>query len=293
MVPAWSAAMKTDTKNDTKKQPFFTRDGDRFLPTPACRGPWNPNSMHGRVVIGLLGQEIERRHGGADYLPARLTVDMYRLPEIQAPCEVTTRVVRDGKRIKVIDAEFFSNGVSMARATSQLLLRTENPPGTVWSRPGWSVPAPTEIAPPEDGRAALGGMWAMRRIEGAMGTVGPRKAWINEVRELVDGIALTPFTRVAVSADFASPFANAGDEGLRYINTDVTIYLHRAPSTEWVGYEVLDHGATDGIAIAECRLYDERGPIGTSSVTALAQKTSSNAAVAAIAKATAERERTA
>ncbi len=269
-----------------KKEPFFTPDGDRFLPTPACRGPWNPKSMHGRVVIGLLGQEIERRHGGADYLPARLTVDMYRLPDF-SPVEVTTRIVRDGKRIKVIDAEFFSNGVSMARATSQLLLRTENPPGKVWSPPTWNAPRPADIPPPENLRAGLGGMWATRPIEGAMGTIGPRKVWISEVRELVDGVPLTPFTRVAVSADFASPFANAGDEGLRYINTDVTVYLHRAPVTEWIGYEVHDHNATDGIAIAECRLYDERGAIGTSSVTALAQRTSTTAAVSAIAAANA------
>lgn len=272
-----------------KKEPFFTRDGDRFLPTPACKGPWNPNSMHGRVVIGLLGQEIERRHGSADYIPARLTVDMYRLPDF-SPVEVKTNVIRDGKRIKVIDAEFFSNGVSMARATSQLLLRTDNPPGEVWKRPDWVVPPPSELEGPDDARAALGGMWAIRRIEGAMGTIGPRKIWISEVRELVEGIPLTPFTRVAVSADFTSPFANAGEQGLRYINTDVTVYLHRVPSTEWVGYEVTDHGATDGVAIAECRLYDEKGSIGFASVTALGQKASTSEAVAAIAKATAERE---
>ena len=34
---------------------------------------------------------------------------------------------------------------------------------------------------------------------------------------------------------------------------------------------VNDH-ATDGVAIAECRLYDEKGPIGSSSVAALAQR---------------------
>jgi hypothetical protein len=267
-----------------QKEPFFTRDGARFLPTPSCRGPWNPKSLHGRVVIGLLGQEIERRHGGPDYLPARLTVDMYRLPDF-SPVEVQTRIVRDGKRIKVIDAEFLSGGVSMARATAQLLLRTENPPGKVWSKPGWSVPRPADIPAPQNTRSGLGGMWITRPIEGAMGVIGPRRIWISEARDLVDGVPLTPFTRVAVSSDFASPFANAGDEGLRYINTDVTVYLHRAPLTEWIGYEVLDHNATDGIAIAECRIHDEQGPIGTSSVTALAQQTSSNAAVARIAEA--------
>jgi hypothetical protein len=261
-----------------KKQPFFLPDGDdRFIPTPACAGPWDPKSMHGRVVIGLLGQEIERRHGSADYMPARLTVDMYRLPD-HSPVQVTTRVVRDGKRIKVIDAEFFSNGVSMARATSQLLLRTENPPGQVWTPPTWTAAKPADLPPPTDVRAGMRGMWAVRPIEGAMGTIGPRKIWISELRELVDGIPLTPFTRVAVSSDFASPFANAGDQGLRYINSDVTVYLHRLPVTEWIGYEVVNHGATDGVAIAECWLYDEQGPIGSSSVTALGQRMSTTMA---------------
>jgi hypothetical protein len=85
-------------------EPFFTRDGERFVPTQSARGPWDPKSLHGRVIVGLLGAEIERRHGEPDLIPARLTVDMYRLPDL-SPVEVTTRVVRDGYRIKVIDAE--------------------------------------------------------------------------------------------------------------------------------------------------------------------------------------------
>ena len=259
-----------------KNDPFFTLDGERYLPTSAGRSPWDPKFMHGRIVAGLLGQEIERRHGGPDYMPARLTVDMYRLPDF-SPVEVRTHVVRDGKRIKVIDAEFVSNGISMARATSQLLLRTEPPPGSVWSPPDWNSPRPAQLPDPKSAKAGMNGMWAVREIEGMMGEHGPRKIWISEVRELVGGVALTPFTRVAVSADFASPFANAGDQGLRYINSDVTVYLHRLPATEWIGYEVTDHGATDGVAVAQCRLYDEHGHIGTSSVTALAQRTSTAA----------------
>jgi hypothetical protein len=35
---------------------------------------------------------------------------------------------------------------------------------------------------------------------------------------------------------------------------------------------VANHGATDGVAIGECFLYDEAGPIGSVSCTALAQK---------------------
>src|SRR5215471_947264 len=147
-------------------QPFFYHENSAYIANRVSAGPWDPNSLHGRVVIGLLAHEIETQHGGPDFVPARLTVDMFRLPGFDR-MEVTTRSVRDGKRIKVIDAEFLSGGTSMARATCQLLRRTANPEGTVWSPPNWSVPAPEEIQPPTDrrsGSSALGGMWEARPI---------------------------------------------------------------------------------------------------------------------------------
>lgn len=251
-------------------EPFFKRQDDQYLPTPACRGPWNPQSLHGRVIVGLLGHVLEAEHGEPDFIPARLTVDMYRLPDF-SPIEVTTRVVRAGKRIKVVDAEFISGGVSMGRASCQFLRRTANPEGTVWTPPNWEAPKPGDIEPVNDPRMALGGMWAMRRITGDFGKPGVKRAWMSEVRDLVEGQPLTPFTRVAVAADFASPFANSGDKGLAYINSDVTVYLHRLPATEWVGFEVVNHGASDGVAVGECFLYDEQGPIGSATCTALAQ----------------------
>ncbi len=175
----------------TKNQPFFTHDrvNDTFMPTPVATGPWDPNSLHGRVVVGLLAHVIEQCHGSEEFVPARLTVDMFRLPNTTTPIEVTTKLVRDGMRIKVVEAEFISGGTSMARASCQLLRRTENAPG-----------------------------------------------------------------------------------GLGYINSDVTLYLHRLPVTRWIGFDVVNHHASDGIAIGECWLYDEKGPIGTSTVAALAQR---------------------
>ncbi len=253
-------------------QPFFRRDGDNFHPNPIASGPWDPSSLHGRVVIGLLAFAIEQRHGGPDFVPARLTVDMFRLPNITTPIEVKTRAVREGLRIRVIEADFFSGGVAMARASCQLLRRGENPQGNIWSPPNWEVPGPADIPPPTDSRLGMHGKWATRPIVGHMGSLGPRRLWMSEVRELVEGSPLTPFVRAAVAADFASPFANAGDQGLAFINSDVTLYLHRLPATEWIGFEVVNHHARDGIAIGECWLYDEEGAIGTSTVAAIAQR---------------------
>lgn len=253
--------------------PFFEKDGHRYLANRVSAGPWDPQSLHGRVLAGLLAHEIETLYGETDFVPARLTVDMYRLPGFD-PIEVTTRPIREAKRIKVVDADFISGDVPMGRATCQLLRRTARPEGNVWSPPNWNVPKPDSIEPPPDRRTALGGMWEIRPISGAMGTVGPRRLWMREVRELVGGIPLTPFVRAALASDFASPFANAGDGGLGYINSDVTLYQHRPMIGEWIGFEVVNHHATDGIAIGECFIYDTQGPVGSASVAALAQKRS-------------------
>jgi hypothetical protein len=254
------------------KEPFFTREGAHFRVNKASRGPWNPNSLHGRVVIGLLGAEIERQFGGPGYIPARLTVDMYRLPDFQ-PVTVVTRLVREGGRIKVVDAEFISGGVSQARATCQLLKLTEKPEGQIWQPAPWNA-APPEQTTEENWRNA---MWATRTISGgAMFGEGPRteprRAWISEVRDLIEGEPLTPFQRVAVMSDISSPFAHGSSNGLNYINTDVTLYLHRLPKTEWIGVDAMDHQASDGVATGVVRLYDVEGPIGTASTTALAQR---------------------
>ena len=253
-------------------QSFFRRDGDAFLPNPIANGPWDLSSLHGRVVIGLLAHIIEQRHGGADFVPARLTVDMFRLPNLETPIEVKTRAVREGLRIRVIEADFLSGGAAWARASCQLLRRTENPQGNIWSPPNWDVPKPSDIPVPTDARLGMHGKWATRPITGHMGSLGPRRLWMSEVRELVEGASLTPFVRVALAADFASPFANAGDAGLAFINSDVTLYLYRQPVADWIGFEVVNHHSADGIAIGECWLYDETGPIGTSTVAALAQR---------------------
>src|SRR4029077_18186863 len=94
----------------TTNQPFFNLDRDAFIPTPVSNGPWDPKSMHGRVVIGLLAHVIEQRHAGEEFVPARLTVDMFRLPNVMMPVEVKTKQICDGLRIRVIEADFLSGG---------------------------------------------------------------------------------------------------------------------------------------------------------------------------------------
>ena len=59
-------------------------------------------------------------------------------------------------------------------------------------------------------------------------------------------------------------------QGLHYVNADISLYLHRLPASEWIGWEVCDHGSAAGVGRGECRVYDEMGPIGKSVVCAVA-----------------------
>ena len=65
-------------------------------------------------MAGLLAHAIEQAYGEPDFMPARFTIDMYRLPDLSAATLKLTPI-REGHRIKVIDAEYSVNGLSMAR----------------------------------------------------------------------------------------------------------------------------------------------------------------------------------
>ena len=238
---------------------LFSRKGDVLVPAQRTRGYWRSDSIDGRAIVAALGHEIERRHGAADLWPARLTVDMHRLPP-REPLHIETRVVRDGGRLRLIEAILTLHGDEYARATCQLLRERPPAPGQVWpGLPPWQVPAPDALTSLPDEHHMRLAEW--RLIAGTLGAVGPRRVWIRPTVETVAGEPLTPFSRVAAIADTA---------GIGYINTDVTLHLYRPPDGEWIGLDALLHDEAAGRAIGTCRVYDQSGPIGLASTTAVA-----------------------
>jgi hypothetical protein len=75
--------------------------------------------------------------------------------------------------------------------------------------------------------------------------------------------------RAALAADLPNPLANSSADGLQFINADLTLFLARAPDSEWIGLEVAGHIGHEGIAVGSCTLYDTAGAIGWSSVCAI------------------------
>jgi hypothetical protein len=250
---------------------YFEPTDAGLVPHADARAPWSPDMLHGRLLAGLAAWAIERDHGDPDFVPVRLTVDLYKSPAM-ALTTVDTTLVRAGGRVRAVDALITVDGHDVARA-STLWLRRSEAPGDETSIPGtpmWDAPKPDDAA--GDAGLPVDTTWDIRPIGdrgfGAPGP-GPRRVWTRDRRPLVAGTAFTPFVRAALSADFASPFANSGPDGLDYINADLTLHLGRLPVGDWIGIETNDRVAADGVSVAECRYFDETGPIGFSSVCAV------------------------
>jgi hypothetical protein len=254
---------------------YFVPTDDGLAPVPEASSPWSPDMLHGRLLAGLSARAVEQHPDvDPDLRLARLTVDMYRFPPM-APHQVTARVVRQGRRVGALDVSITAGGNEVARASALLLRSGPSPATTAWRAPGWNVPGPDELpalAAP-DGSEPTPGEWEIRLVNpGGFWSDERKQVWARDNRPLVAGEPFTPLVRAALSADLPNPLANAGAEGLSFINADLTLFLARPPGSDWIGLEVAAHIAADGLAIGTCTLYDLTGPIGWSSVCAVANE---------------------
>ena len=252
-----------------QQEAFFTRVGDELLPAPHARSWWAAGMLHGRLLGGLAARALEREHTAEGLHFTRLTVDLFRNAPM-APVRVETCRVRDGRRIRVADATVHGADGVIARASAVLLRRTEQPPGHVPATPPWDAPAPDQLPAPRDGAWAVWMFDEHNRTTHTSEGTGKRRAWLRETRELVAGEPLSPFVRVALAADTASPLAHGGDAGLQFINADYTLCLSRLPLSDAIGLESGAHSSEDGVAVGHCTLHDAAGPIGYCMTTALA-----------------------
>jgi hypothetical protein len=256
--------------------PFFTMDGELYVPSPLTAGPW-ADAVSGPIIGGLLGRTIERDAGDPDLQPARLTVDMPR-PTLLEPVAVQTVVAREGRRIKLVDAVVLQRGQVTARASALFLRRGEQPDGQVWSAP---IAMPTPPGEPNSSAPDLQMLlWAYGagprsgspRVEW-QGECTQKFVWVRQLRPLVECETLTPFTNAAMAADVTSALTHWGTEGLRFLNADFTVTLSRLPVGPDIGLASVGHHSAAGVASGVATLFDQLGPIGTGVAVALANTT--------------------
>ncbi len=253
---------------------FFVTDGNTYVPTPLGRGPWGP-SLAGNYVGGLLGRVVEQQVDDVDLLPARLTVDLLR-PVLLQPVEVRSSVVRDGRRLRLLDAVMTQNEAIVARASALFLRCSEHSADTVWSTPVAMPAIPSEAEEPGHDLPMFLHSFGRDAVAGSPGVGisewrhdGQKFAWVRETYPLVDDEPLSPFTRTVMAADVTSSLTHWGTAGLQFINADYTVTLSRLPDGEHIGLAAMTHYGHAGIATGVATLFDHVGPIGSGMATAL------------------------
>jgi hypothetical protein len=223
--------------------------------------------LHGRLLAGLTARAVEGANHDPELRIARLTVDMFRSPPMSA-LEVTTSMIRSGRRVCVMEVSIRSAAAEVARASALLLRGGPHPDGAPWRAPTWDVPQPETLPVPPD--ADANGGWEIRLLSpGGFWTAERKQLWTRDRWQLVAGEDMSPAVRAALAADLPNPMANSSAEGLQFINPDLTLFLARPPDSEWIGVEVAGHLGHDGIAIGSCTLYDTTGAFGSSTVCAI------------------------
>lgn len=251
---------------------FYRREGDTLVPQNLARSLWSTEQMQGVAISGGLSHAAEKaliELGRSDLQPARFTVDLFR-PAKMRPSTFTTEVVRDGPRICLIDVSMVQDGERVARASATFLKSGESPSGEVWSPRDRPTPPPLDIVPegsePHVPFFHSSAGWSQ---DFAANQNASRKASWHTGVPIVDDEPSTPFTAVASVADATTMVTNWGTKGVEFINTDITVALSRLPDGVQLGLRAIDHVINNGVAVGTATIFDRRGPIGTTVMTAL------------------------
>ncbi len=224
-----------------------------------------------------MGRAVEQEVDDVDLQPARLTVDLLRPVALQ-PLQVQSSVVRDGRRLRLVDAVMTQNDVLVARASALFLRRSEHTTvDTVWTSPITMPALPAEPEELADDVPMVLQSYGRDPVVGSPGVGvtewrhhGQKFVWLRETKLLVDDEPLSPFTRAIMAGDITSSLTHWGTEGLQFINADYTITLSRLPDGVYIGLAAVTHYSNAGVATGVATLFDETGPIGSGMATALA-----------------------
>ncbi len=244
-------------------QPVFEVLDGGFVATALASGPWDPSAQIGGAPAALLARAFERVPTAAGLTVARLTYDFIR-PAPIGPLEVRAEVVRPGRRVQLLDGSMLAGGVEVVRARALRVLTADA-----------AHAHSEEVAPPpgpEQGRSGeLPGLHRprfatdaveIRFVAGGFGR-GPATAWFRLTRPLVGNETPSALQSLAAASDFGAGLSGTlPREEYLFVNADLTVYIEREPTGEWICLESQTRIVRGGIGVAESVLYDERGRIG-------------------------------
>ena len=264
----------------SEEQSLYVRERGAFVGTVATGGPWQDGSQSGGAVLALLGHVLEEVPTVVPMSISRMTVDIVRPVPVGTPLHVTTEVLREGKRIQVVDLTILAGDTITTRARAlrirDLDLRDVAglPESTTGVNPSDALPPPGELRSVAEfeGAAPFLRMGAeLRRTDEPVD--GLHAVWCRLRVPVVAGEPVRATSRAVLPLDLGNLLGvHLDPRRVTSINPDVTGHVTRIPVGEWValsGHTYYSHATAHGVSMAV--MSDEVGVFGTTSTSQILQ----------------------
>lgn len=239
--------------------------GEVFRPNGSCRGPWDIDACHAGPPTGLIARAAERLL--PEHRLVRLTVEVTR-PIPFAGFTITGEVTRAGRSVATAALAIVDlDGRTVATAHSaHLAPRPDDDriPGSIEpvTPLADAEPGPFPMAVSRHGQRAFMDGVEVRYPPGEERSPGPTTLWMRTI-PLVEGEEPSPFQRICPLADCGNALSRLAEpDTTGFVNTDLTIHLHRPPIGDWLGSRSESIWNPDGVGLSDALLFDDRGPVG-------------------------------
>lgn len=246
---------------------FFQPLGDgRFRATEHTVGPWDPAAQHGGPPSALLGRHLEACQPRPGWLLARTTVEILG-PVPVGELTVRAEVTRPGRSVELVEAELSAADRPVARARGWRIRQDDSLAVEASVEPPPSKPDDATNLDASGLQGWPGGYLAAhdwRFTAGGFTESGPATLWARPRMPLLPDEPISPAQRVLLLADCGNGISSRLDPGQWYfINPELTVHLHRLPLGDWLCLDARTTIGPAGVGLAQSRIYDERGAVGT------------------------------
>lgn len=239
-----------------------------YQPTKHAQGAWNEHEQHMAPATGVLTAELNGYAPQDNMRIARISLDILGLIPLD-DFTITTRCIRPGKTIELIEAVMSSRGRDAIIARAWRLM-TQDTSEIAGIEDQQSAHKPEDLSAWDGMKGWPGGfIESVRLVTDTQRRPGRGMIWITNDVEMVEGIPTDDLVHLLGMVDTANgvvPRVGLGLSKLEWMfpNTDLQIHMHRAPRGRWLGIDAIQQYGDDGIGLTSAILHDTQGPFGRS-----------------------------
>lgn len=229
-----------------------------------AQGAWNPHEQHMAPATGVLCAELEQFLPRDQMRIGRISLDIFGLIAF-GDFTITTRLIRAGKTIELIESEMQAQGKTCIVARAWKMLTQDS--SSIAGLEDQKVQHPEQL-PIWDGMQCWPGGYIQSIEARAEPTrrAGKGLVWLTNQCDMVEGSTTSDFVKLMGMVDTANGVVPRQDpqSGWAFPNLDLQIHLYRLPQGEWLGLQVEQQYGADGVGLTSAVLHDTHGPFGRS-----------------------------